>query len=56
VLPGRPSAIDRTLGAFERTRARISAPDGHNCVRTQILQNWPKHVKSDFVDLRDSFP
>jgi hypothetical protein len=35
VLPGRPSAIDRTLGAFERTRARISAPDGHNCVRTQ---------------------
>jgi hypothetical protein len=54
VLPGRPSAIDRTLGAFERTRARIS--NAKTCVRAQILQNWPKLVKSDFVDLRDSFP
>jgi hypothetical protein len=26
------------------------------CVRAQMLQNWPKLVKCDFVDLRDRFP
>jgi hypothetical protein len=34
------------IDAFERTM----------CVRAQMLQNWPKLVKYDFVDLRDSFP
>jgi hypothetical protein len=31
----RVSALPGQLSAFERTRARISASDGHNCVRTQ---------------------
>jgi hypothetical protein len=33
-----------------------SAFERKMCVRAQMLQNWPKLVKCDFVDLLDSFP
>jgi hypothetical protein len=31
----RVSALSGQLSAFERTHARISASDGHKCIRTQ---------------------
>jgi hypothetical protein len=34
----------------------IAAFERKMCVRAQMLQNWPKLVKCDFVDIQDSFP
>ena len=57
------SALDRTLGAPDRTRARVCSCGGHKCAqlhymcaRAHILQNWPNLLKYEFVDLRVIFP
>jgi hypothetical protein len=65
----RVSALPGQLSVFDHTRCHqshscknflhhmgIIAFERKTCVRAHILQNWPKLVKCDFVDIRDSFP
>ena len=50
------SALDRTIGAIDRTCACICSYGGHKCVRAHMLQNWPNLFKYKFVYICVIFP
>jgi hypothetical protein len=51
MLPGQLRVRSNALVQQIMHQMGIAAFERKMCVRAQILQNWPKLVKCDFVDL-----